>query len=458
MAVTDPDPTITPDPNQLGTNAITDGVTPVLIPADRYRTQAFADMERERLWPTAWMVACSVEHVPTAGAVFEWTCGELSVLVVRGADGLLRGFQNACRHRGNAICQGAQSGLTELRCPYHRWSWDLEGQLVEVPSRRGFGPGLRNENFGLFPVSVDTWGPLVFVNISPDAQSLADYLEGVPDDIAWANLEEFRCSASVTTAVNSNWKVVAEGFSETYYVQGIHQELLATMDDVHAPQKLWDLHGMSWQAYGTPSPRLRNGSDDGAWNGFLDTQGARMGLEPGSPTPEVPDGRTMADVIAELIRDHQSASGVDLSGYSTEQITGLSQYNLFPNSTVLVNADLLSVLIARPGDTPHDAWFTMLIFKRVAEGTEVARAAEFVVAEDTEMGTVMSQDLGVLRTAQVGLRQPALTHLAVGAEECRIINLHRNLENWMGIEPSELVPIADGPPPAGDATNHTGNT
>lgn len=435
----------------MGTTAVTEGVVPVLIPADRYRTQEFADREVELLWPTVWTVACSVDHVLEPGDVFEWRLGHVSVLIVRGDDGNLRGFQNTCRHRGNSICQGAQSGLSELRCPYHRWSWDLSGQLVEVPSRKGFGPGLRNDDFGLFPVSVDTWGPLVFVHMSPDAEPLAHYLEEVPADAAWAQMNEFRCTASVTTQVASNWKVVAEGFSETYHVQGIHRELLATMDDIHAPQVLWGLHGKSWQAYGTPSPRLRDGSDQSAWGGFLQTQGGRMGLEPGVPAPAVPDGQTMADVIAQLIRDHQSTKGIDLSGYSTDEITGLSQYNLFPNSTVLVNADLLSVLVARPGATPDTAWFTMLVFARGTDEQPRQRAVEYVVPEDTEMGTVMSQDLSVLRTAQLGLRQPGLSHIAVSAEECRIINLHRNLEDRLGIEPSEMIPIGDrpdGPQPA----------
>ena len=95
-----------------------------------------------------------------------------------GDDGELRGFQNACGHRGNALCSGSGSGLTELRCGYHRWAWDLQGQLREVPSRKGFGV-IRNDDLPLFPVQVDTWGRLVFVNLDLDAAPLADWLEGV---------------------------------------------------------------------------------------------------------------------------------------------------------------------------------------------------------------------------------------------------------------------------------------
>src|SRR3954451_7989097 len=166
---------------------------PTLIPASRYTDPAFFALEQERLWPSVWQVACTVDHVSRPGDWFELACGPLSVIIVRGDDGELRAFQNVCRHRGNSLCQGAGGGLSELRCPFHRWAWDLGGRLREVPNRKSFGPGLRNDDFPLIAARVDTWGPLVFVNIDPEAAPLEQYLEGVPDDTAWARLHEFRC-------------------------------------------------------------------------------------------------------------------------------------------------------------------------------------------------------------------------------------------------------------------------
>src|SRR5207342_2349377 len=98
----------------------------------------------------------------------------------------------------------------EIRCPYHRWAWTLDGALREVPSRKGFGT-LDNDELGLIRVRVDTWGPLVFVNLDLDAQPLHEYLEGVVDDSAWANLDQFRCAYTTLSTVQSNWKVVADG-------------------------------------------------------------------------------------------------------------------------------------------------------------------------------------------------------------------------------------------------------
>ena len=117
--------------------------TPVRIPAARYTDPAWAELEEQRVWAKTWQLACTVDHLANPGDWFEYTVAKYSVLIVRDDDGALRAYQNVCLHRGNELCHGAGSGLTEIRCPYHRWSWDLQGRLREVPSRKGFGV-LRN--------------------------------------------------------------------------------------------------------------------------------------------------------------------------------------------------------------------------------------------------------------------------------------------------------------------------
>ena len=419
---------------------------PVRIPVQRYISTGFAELEHERLWPRVWHVACTTDHVSGPGDWFEHRLGRYSILLVRGDDGVLRGFQNVCRHRGNTICQGSGSGLSELRCPYHRWAWDLGGHLREVPSRRGFG-ALRNEDLPLVPVRVDTWARLVFVNLDLDAEPLEDWLEGIPGDIAWAKLDEFRSDYSTVTPVNCNWKVINEGFSETYHVQGLHREMLASIDDVDAPQHIWNRHSASYQDYGVPSPRLgRNVGDQAVWDSFVLTQGGRMGpgcREP-SAAPDVPDGQTLRDVIAQKIRDHQAALGVDLSGYDTAQVTSLSQYNLFPNATVLVSADLFTVMSARPGRSPDTGELAVINLHRApSEDAPASSPVHVTVPIDAaDFGFVLNQDLSVIRTMQAGLHQPGCTHVLLSGEECRIINMHRHLERYLDLQPGGWEAIA----------------
>jgi len=175
---------------------------------------------------------------------------------------------------------------------------------------------------------------------------------------------------------------------------------------------------------------------------MLATQGAaRIGAADGDPVPVVPEGQTLRDVMAQGIRDVQAARGVDLSDFDTDGLLTLSQYNLFPNATVLVWGEMVNVLIARPGPSVDEAQFCMYLFHRRPPGSPRTRITDVHLPADTSLGQVMDQDVALLRSAQKGLHQPGLDHLVVGSEEVRVINLHRNLERYLGIEPTELEPL-----------------
>ena len=427
------------------------GGSPTMVPVERYTAPEFAARELELMWPRVWQIACTVDHVSDPGDFFEYRVGPYSVLIVRTDDGALRAYQNVCRHRGNQLCTGSGSGLTELRCGYHRWSWDLEGRLREVPSRKGFG-ALRNEDFPLFAASVDTWGPLVFVNLDPDAMPLAEYLEGVPADLAWMGFDDFRGEVIVTMPVAANWKVVADGFSETYHVQGLHREMIASMDDIDAPQRVWGHTSKSSQRYGVPSPRFRDGLDDQTvWDSFVITQGMRMGVTDVGPVPPLADGETLSDAIAARIRATAAEKGVDLSRFDTDEMLTLHQYNLFPNATVLATPDLLSVLCAKPGPDPDHAEMVAISFRR-APAADAPRSQPFAVTlgeGEADLGFVLNADVSVGPAVQRGMHQPGFTHLTLSSEECRVINTHRNLERYLGIAPSEMT----GGPAGADPTS-----
>jgi choline monooxygenase len=418
--------------------------TAVRVPVYRYLSPDFAALEEARLWPKVWQIACTVDHVAEPGDFFEYRAGPYSVLIVRGDDGGLRAFQNVCRHRGNSICQGMGEGLTQIRCPWHHWTWDLQGRLREVPSRRWFG-GLVNDDYPLFAVQVGEWARLVWVNLDPDAMPLMDYLEGIPDDTAWADLDEFRCAAVTHTPVDCNWKVIADGFGETYHVQGIHEEMLGSMDDINTRQRLWQHNSVSYQQYGVPSPRLGRGAGDQVvWDSFVETQGGRMGPEYSQPcpAPPVPAGQTMLDVIAQNIRGHHAALGTDLSRFTSEQILMLAQYNVFPNATVLVWGEMLNVLLGLPGATPDQSELVTYTFYRAPSADAPRTKPIEVQLPPDQRGTgVIAQDIAVLQTAQRGLHQPGLTHLTLSSEECRILNMQRNLERYLGVTPTELEPL-----------------
>jgi choline monooxygenase len=413
---------------------------PTLVPAERYYSPAFAQLEVERMWPKVWQVACTVDHVAEPGDYFEYRCGPYSVLIVRDDDGTLRAFQNVCRHRGNSLRAGSGADLRELRCGYHGWTWDLCGVLKRVPNRKGFGT-LQMSEFPLVAVRVDTWERLVFVNLDVNAAPLADFLEAVQHDIAWLGLGDFRCYGTMTIDVDANWKTIADGFSETYHVQTLHPELHRCMDDVYAPQVIWGHTGKSEQLYGVPSPHLKQmPSDAEVWDAYVCTQGALMGVAEGTPFPGSQPGQSAMDIIAERTRSFAAGRGVDLSWASTDQMMRLHQYNIFPNMTLLANADHVTVMTSHPGPDPDHGELVMFLWTRMPAGAPRCKPADVrMTADEAEPGLVITQDIRVLAGLQRGLHQPGFTHLTLSNEERRVINMHRNLERYLGLPESERI-------------------
>ncbi|MCV7199116.1 aromatic ring-hydroxylating oxygenase subunit alpha [Mycobacterium angelicum] len=429
-------PACTRDEDAIGTPP----ATPTLVPAERYYSAEFAALETERLWPKVWQIACMADHVAKPGDYFEYRCGPYGVLIVHGDDGVLRAFQNVCRHRGNSICAGSGSGLRELKCGYHGWTWDLAGALKRVPNRKGFG-SLHMSDFPLLAARVEVWEGMVFVNLDLDAMPLIEYLEAVPDDIAWCRLSEFRCYATLTVEVEANWKTIADGYSETYHIQTLHPELLRCVDDIHAPQQIWGHTGKSDQPYGVQSPRFDGAlSDEEVWDAYVYTQGALMGAAEGTPFPTGQPEQTVADLIATRTREFAATRGVDLGWADTDRITRLHQYNVFPNMTFLANADHLTIMCSRPGPDPDHGEMVMFLMTRLPPGAPRNKPSDMrMSAADAEPGVVLTQDIRVLPGLQRGLHQPGFTHLVLSGEERRVINMHRNLERYLGLTESERM-------------------
>ncbi len=407
------------------------------------------------------MLACTIDHVGGPGDVFEFAVGRLSVLIVRGDDGELRAFQNACRHRGSAFCSGSAQGLGELRCPYHRWTWDLRGRLREVPSRRGFGP-IRNDDLPLIDVAVDTWGPLVFVNLDTSAAPLAEFLGELPDVVAWADLDRYACRYDLTVAMDCNWKTLIEGFSETYHVQGIHREMLPSVDDVNSENRLIGRHGCLLQPYGIASPRLRNGAtDDEIWQSLMVTQGGRYGIDRHRPRarPAAAPGRN----DARSVRAHDPRPcrhpGLDVRAPEPGPAARSVPAEPVPERVDHRDGRHRHLPPGPPGRHARQALMDVVSLQRLPDGA--ARPGPPMCATvdptDTSLGLVFDQDVANLGAVQRGLHQPGLTHLVLSREEMRIMNLHRNLEEYIGMEsdfdPATIAEIdalrgpVPGPPP-----------
>lgn len=419
------------------------------IPAARYTSPEWDALERERLWTRVWQIACTLDCVPEPGDYWEYEIADLSIVVLRDEAGALRAFQNVCRHRGNLLVRGAGSGLSELRCAYHHWCYDLKGHLR--PRTRDDDRAGRPGPMSLVPVAVDTWGGFVFVNPDPDCEPLADYLEQLPEELAWLGMEDFGCATFMSVPIACNWKVVVDAFIETYHLHAVHPQMLSIADDLNTPITLYDKHTMFMQPYGVPSPR-RGGdvSDQELWEEFVRNLGHRLGLpfaaaENPGPHPPVPEGRTMRDVLVERIRAHLATMGGRYDGLDDHHVIDDFHYHVFPNAVFNVFAGWYGLIRARPGRTPDESWIDMWNFDlRPPDDPERHPRPEQVLLGPEEvkaLGPVLMQDLALLPDVQRGLHQPGLGTMRLGPEEARIGRMHEVLDRV--IDPPEEWRLQD---------------
>jgi phenylpropionate dioxygenase-like ring-hydroxylating dioxygenase large terminal subunit len=413
---------------------------PRAVPADRYRARQWHELEHARLWPRVWQIACTVDCVPDPGDWYEYRCAGLSILIVRGEDGELRAFQNACRHRGNALLGGSGSGLERIRCGYHGWCYDLHGHLSSV-SEDGLGAG-RPGRLSLIPVQIDSWGGLVFVNPAPGAEPLKTFLEALPEELAWLRMHEYTCRHAFTVPLRCNWKVVIDAFIETYHLHVVHPQMLAIADDIHTPITLFDKHTMFEQPYGVPSPRVADTTDDAElWKAFVENLGHRLGhafasdADPGPP-PRVPEGQTLKDVLIGMIRAHLARSGDPYPHLSDERVIHDYHYHVFPNTVFNVFAGWFGFIRARPGEAPDRCFLDMWNFDWLAPDHPDAhlRPVESTLQPEEvgPLGLVVQQDVENLPLIQKGLSQPGLKSLQLVPAEARIGRMHEILDRYLG--------------------------
>ena len=236
------------------------------VPKGRYVEQAFLDLELDRLWSRVWQVAGRVEELAGPGELPR--VRDRRAVDPRGAGrrrraARVRQLLPAPRHRLAAGCGAFADG--EIRCPYHAWTYDLDGRL----GRWSTGTSSRRSPTAsrLGAVRVDTWGGFVFVNLDPDAPPLLDYLDPLPAILAPYHLEEMRLRSYRTTVLPANWKVVVDAFNEGYHVQGTHPQILPWTDDVSIEYEPLGIHShygrlASARRQLRPSPRLGLGPDE----------------------------------------------------------------------------------------------------------------------------------------------------------------------------------------------------
>jgi Rieske 2Fe-2S family protein len=224
-----------------------------LLPRAAYVDQAVFDWEQSHFFRGGWMCVGRSEDVVAVGDQRAESVGGTGVFLVRGEDRRLRAFANTCRHRGHELLPcGESRNLHVVVCPYHSWSYRLDGSLRNAPRFDEWSTFALEEN-GLIELPAEEFHGLVFVAASGHASPLRDHLAGLDPLVAPYEPERLRVGADHDYVVEANWKVVIENYQECYHCPMIHPELCA----VSPPR--------SGENY--PVPDAQTNTITGAWVG-----------------------------------------------------------------------------------------------------------------------------------------------------------------------------------------------
>ena len=196
------------------------------LPRHAYTDPEFLALERTHVFDASWVFVTAAQSIPNPGDVMPLDLIGRPVIVVRQRDGGIRAFHNVCRHRGVILVDQPQSSRPTMTCPYHAWSYGLDGRLLKTPHFSGDG----NHDTGPIPrdcldlksVRCETWNGLVFINMSGQAVSLDEHMAPVARRYGDFDFSEMRLGRVMTFELAANWKLPIENFIEGYHLPWTH--------------------------------------------------------------------------------------------------------------------------------------------------------------------------------------------------------------------------------------------
>ena len=246
--------------------------------------EAFA-FDTQVMLKSVWLYACTVAHVKNAGDYFVFELAGNSIIILRGRDNEVRAFWNSCRHRGAKICLEQSGRAPRLMCPYHQWTYGLDGKLLAA---RSMAEDFDKADHGLNPVALENVGGLIFICLSDNPPPIERVKADIADQIAVYDLEKLKVAVQDDYIEDANWKLVMENNRECYHCDVGHPELISVLGttgfgkDAPADDYL-ETKRAEWQALGIDHDVIE--FPDGWWHRI-----ARLALANGAVTQSI-DGK-----------------------------------------------------------------------------------------------------------------------------------------------------------------------
>ena len=413
------------------------------LSVDRYASREFHRLEATRMWTRTWQFVGREEQIPKPGDHLVYDIIDSSIIVMRGDDGVIRGFHNSCLHRGRALrMDGGTVG--KLKCPYHGFTWSLKGKLESIPCAWDF-KHIEGQNNDLPQVRVESWLGFVFINLDDNAPPLAEYLNELPQHFRDYAFERSVIIAHVQRRVATNWKVAQEAFMESMHAHVTHPQILTFTGDCDSQYDMYgDNISRSVTPMAVPSSHTQGVVEPLVLHDILAESG-RM-ADSNADAHTLPEGQTTRQYIGELNRSiFGEASGRDLSHATLAELQDAILYSIFPNTQIWSGycGNILYRVIP-DGDKHESCIFDVMLLWRHKEGEVPPAPARLNRLPDDEpfsaaaelgaLGPVFDQDMRNLGAMTKGLKASKKGAVSLASyQESRIRHHHQTLDKYLGI-------------------------
>jgi phenylpropionate dioxygenase-like ring-hydroxylating dioxygenase large terminal subunit len=438
-----------------------DTVRADFVPAKDYICPDFARREKELLWPRVWQVACREQELAKVGDYITYDICDQSIIVVRSAPDTISAFYNVCMHRGRRLTEGC-GNAKRFHCNYHGWRWNLDGSVLRILDEKDWS-GCKNasrDDLKLAAIKVDTWGGFVFINMDPDCEPLAAFLDPMPSFMDPFELERAKFRWSYSVRVPCNWKVALEAFNEGYHVAATHPQLLDGFGEDYTWSKAQGKHGQfgydkSERPFGAPSPRLNQPVPDDLRPGMVryihllnNTLHAIITEKDAASASRLMTEASATDSPVELgikmlkfQEEAATAVGAHWPPMSLEQrFAAGTDWHVFPNLIFLPSGTGTLCYRSRPwgnGTDPDWCVYDIWSLEQYAPGAEPPIAHNVIHSEDGwkaigGVSEILEQDFLNMEQVQRGMKQRGFPgNRTSPVQEVAISNMHRVLHDYV---------------------------
>ena len=243
------------------------------LPAGAYFDPRQYARELQRIWYRNWIYVARSSDLARPRAFRTVEIGDQRLLVIRADDGALQGFHNTCRHRGAALCRESEGVMRSgtIICPYHAWTYNLQGDLLRTSSRR-HADGFDVADFSLYKIAVREWCGFVFVSLTDDPPPFETLFDLPLNRLGAWPLAELQVGHVLTKKIACNWKIFWENYNECLHCPGVHREL-SQLVPIYGRGLLEERDDPNWSDNAAdPDPQFKGGLRTGARTWSLDGQ------------------------------------------------------------------------------------------------------------------------------------------------------------------------------------------